>query len=167
MQMKLTARVFAPFCLAALAGCTEAPKDSAVSEQMLEALHSRPVGSYALVPISFMGEQLSSDGKVSGHHALVLKIAELRNNNGLTSDGKFVHRICSTFNLINTNLNDKGEVTASYSYTSGFSIYTATRAIDLSRDTTTVPTEVEEDKRSLYLEYARTQDYCTNVPASP
>lgn len=166
--MKALTRIFAPLCLTALAGCwMEAPKDEAITEQMLESLHNRPVGSYALVPTNKMGEPVGTDGKTSGYHALVLKIGELKSNHGLTENGQSVQRTCSTFKLVTTELNDKGEVTAHYFDIAPLSNYTTTRVIDLSGDTVTVPEEVAEDKRGFRLESARTKSYCTNVPASP
>lgn len=161
--MRALTRILAPFFLAALAGCEDAPKDNAVTERMLQFLHSRPVGSYALVPTYVTGEPVNETGRMPGYQALILKAGAFKNDHAFTTGGVPAQALCSTFNLITTRLNEKGEVTTEYQTRGRWSVI-RNEVIDLSKDTATVPAEIKEDDTIFYLRSNRAQNYCTYVP---
>lgn len=130
--MKSLTKIFGVAGLCVLAACSPNTEVN-ITEESYSDLLDEPDFSYRLFPYTDIETQ-----QPTGHFALLVKEAQTINQNAFDKDGNRGVQTCGAFRIIESAVNDKGQIAIEYSGSEGirFQTYeTQYVPVDLSKDT--------------------------------
>lgn len=161
--MKSLTKIFGVAGLCVLAACSPNTEVN-ITEESYSDLLDEPDFSYRLFPYVNIETQ-----QPTGYFALLVKEAETTNQNAFDKDGNRGVQTCGAFRIIQSTVNDKGQIAIVYSGSVGIRLPTYETQyipVDLSKDTIgRYETEIRGNHvPDLYLEAGKFT-FCEFTPA--